>query len=77
MDGQNPNISVADDVFLDAKAQFEIWQEEFTRHWNLPVLKTATKLFWMRQPEELRQTLRARKPDAAQSLDDLVAGKER
>ena len=78
-DKQQPkqqNSENADDAWLDAKARIDQWTAEFQMKWYKPQLDTAAKLLWMKQPEQVRNYIRQSKPDAAQSMDDLVTGKE-
>lgn len=70
------NSSDADDVYLDAKSRFEIWQQEFDVAWYKPQVDLAKKMLWNSQPEAVKQQLRQRVPVGTKNLDNLVIGKE-
>lgn len=73
---RQPTATNADDAFLDAKARFDQWMEEFQVNWYKPQVQTAAKLLWAKQPEEVKAQVRAKQPEAAKKMDDLLVGKE-
>ena len=69
---KQPNSSDADDSFLEAKARFEKWTQEFQQEWHRPHVETAAKMLWSGQPEPMRQKIRQTNPKEAQMMDELM-----
>lgn len=67
-----PTSSTADDVFLEAKARFEQWQQEFESEWYKPQAETAAKMLWNSQPNQVKDYIRQKKPRAAKEMDELT-----
>lgn len=74
---KQPTSENADDCYLDAKARFDQWLQEFQVNWYKPQVQTAAKLMWATQPEPIKNYVRQSKPDAAKKMDELLAGKSR
>lgn len=71
---RQPNADNADDAYLDAKARVDKWLAEFQGNWYKPRMETAAKLMWNQQPEQVKEIVRQRKPDAAKKMDELLGG---
>lgn len=65
-------VRTAEDAWLEAKAQFESWMQDFQVDWFKPQTDTAKKIFWMKQPEAIKEQLRRMQPEGARQLDELV-----
>jgi hypothetical protein len=73
---KQPTAVTADDVFLDAKARFDAWLENFQAEWYKPQVETAAKLLWKQQPDDVKEQVRTNQPAAAKKMDDLLKRKE-
>lgn len=74
---KQPTGENADDAFLDAKARFDVWLQEFQVNWYKPQVETAAKLMWATQPDPIKDYVRQSKPDAAKKMDELISEKGR
>lgn len=73
---KQPTATNADDAYLEAKARFDAWMEEYQVNWFKPQVQTAAKLLWSKQTEQVKAQVRANQPEAAKKMDNLLAGKE-
>jgi len=68
------DIADARSVYLQARAEFEEWKEQFLAEWYRPDLVLATGLMVRGLPPELQQVLRQFAPDAMAYLDRELGG---
>ena len=66
------DISNVDDAFLEGRATFEVWREQFEKQWNLPRVRSAARFTWNNQPQEIQDAVRQQAPTQVKQLENFI-----
>lgn len=65
-------ITDAEDVVLEATAEFEIWRAEFERRWYAPLGETIARVLLSGLPPEAQASLAATNPAAWAKFQEMM-----
>lgn len=66
------DIRLAEDAFLEAKAEFDEFAAEFISDWYRPYMEQAAMITWVGLPPEVKAEIIKRVPDAAAKIQEIA-----